>query len=146
MSATTLNDRSSLPSENTQPQATSKGKQWTGRILTTLVGLFLLFDAAGKLMMPAPVVDAFNRLGFPSNLGVGLGILLLICSVLYLIPRTAVLGSVLVSAYLGGAVAIQMRVGSPTFETIFPVLFAVLAWAGIYLRDGRLAALLPLRS
>ena len=77
---------------------------------------------------------------------VSLGILLLTSTVLYLIPRTAVLGVVLLSAYLGGAVAIQMRAGSPTFETIFPVLFALLAWAGIYLRERRLAALLPLRK
>jgi hypothetical protein len=105
----------------------------------------MLFDAVGKLVMPAPVVDAFHRLGFPANLGVGIGILLLASTILYLIPRTAVLGAVLLSAYLGGAVAIQMRAGSPAFENIFPVLFAILAWAGIYLRESRLAALLPLR-
>jgi DoxX-like protein len=149
MSAMALNNDSSLPLANArstpQSRQTSKAKLWTGRVLTTLVGLFLLFDAVGKLVMPPPVVDAFHRLGFPTSLGVGIGILLLVCTVLYLIPRTAVLGAVLVSAFLGGAVAIQMRAGSPTFETIFPVLFAVLAWAGVYLRECRLAALLPLR-
>ncbi|HZP06302.1 MAG TPA: DoxX family protein [Terracidiphilus sp.] len=148
MSATTFNDDASLPATSTEPSTAqvSKARLWTGRVLTTLVGLFLLFDAVGKLMMPVWVVDAFNRLGFPANLGVSLGILLLTSTVLYLIPRTAVLGAVLLSAYLGGAVAIQMRAGSPTFETIFPVIFALLAWAGIYLRERRLATLLPLRK
>ncbi len=149
MSTMALNDDSPLPRANAQSavqsRQASKARLWTGRAVTALVGLFLLFDAVGKLVMPSPVVDAFHRLGFPTNLGVGIGILLLVCTVLYLIPRTAVLGAVLLSAFLGGAVAIQMRAGSPTFETIFPVLFAILAWAGLYLRERRLAALLPLR-
>jgi DoxX-like family len=149
MSAMALHDDSSLPPAGAQSAAelrqTSRAKLWTGRVLTALVGLFLLFDAVGKLVMAAPVVDAFHRLGFPTSLGVGVGVLLLVCTALYLIPRTAVLGAVLLSAFLGGAVAIQMRAGSPTFETIFPVLFAILAWAGVYLRERRLAALLPLR-
>jgi hypothetical protein len=149
MSAMALNDNSALPLSSVQPTAqprqTSKARLWTGRVLTALTGLFLLFDAVGKLVMPAPVVEAFHRLDFPTSLGVGIGVLLLVCTALYLIPRTAVLGAILLSAFLGGAVAIQMRAGSPTFETIFPVLFAILAWAGVYLRECRLAALLPLR-
>jgi hypothetical protein len=145
MPTTTVNDRPSLPFENTRTGSISKARLWTGRVLTALAGLFLLFDAAGKLVMPVFVVDAFRRLGFPVNLGVGIGILLLISTVVYLIPRTAVLGAVLLTAYLGGAVAIQMRSGSPIFETIFPVIFALLVWAGVYLRECRLWAVLPLR-
>lgn len=149
MSATTLKDGPSLPlgeaDSAMSARSIPKSKLWTGRVLTMLVGLFMLFDAAGKLMMPAPVVEAFHRLGFPPRLGAGIGVLLLVCTVLYLVPRTMVLGAVLLSAYLGGAVAIQMRAGSPVFENIFPVLFAIFAWAGIYLRECRLAALVPLR-
>lgn len=149
MSATTFKDDSPLPPANAgaagQSRQTSKARLWTGRILTAICGLFLLFDAVGKLVMPPQVAQAFGRLGVPINLSGGIGILLLACTVLYLVPRTAVLGAVLLSAYLGGAVAIQMRAGSGTFETIFPVLFAILAWAGIYLRECRLAALFPLR-
>jgi hypothetical protein len=127
------------------PDRVPKGRLWTGRVLSTLAVLFLLFDAVGKLIMPAPVAQAFVRLGFPTSLGVGIGILLLICTLLYAIPRTAILGAVLLTAFLGGAVAIQMRAGSPLFETDFPVLFGILVWAGIYLRDNRLRKLIPLR-
>ncbi len=147
MSAMTLNDDASSPLANADSTSKiSKPRLWTGRVLTALAGLFMLFDAVGKLVMPPPVVDAFHRLGFPTSLGAGIGILLLVSTVLYLIPRTTVLGAVLISAFLGGAVAIQIRAGSPTFETIFPVLFAILAWAGVYLREPRLGALLPLRK
>src|SRR5258708_17865579 len=123
---------------NASAAPAAKGKLWTGRVFTTLATLFLLFDAVGKLMMPAPVVEASARLGFPLALSVSIGILLATCTLLYAIPRTAVLGAVLLTGYLGGAVAIQMRAGSPMFETVFPVLFGVIAWAGIYLRECRL--------
>jgi hypothetical protein len=123
----------------------SKMRLWIGWILTVLTGLFLLFDAAGKLMMPSFVVEAFARLGFPTSLGVRIGIILAVCTVVYLIPRTAVLGAVLTTGFLGGAIAIQMRAGSPLFETVFPILFAILMWAGIYLREPRLGAVMPWR-
>ncbi|HEV2483901.1 MAG TPA: DoxX family protein [Terracidiphilus sp.] len=123
----------------------SKKRLWAGRILAALAGLFLIFDGVGKLMMPAQVVEAFGRLGFPVSLGPGIGILLLVCTLVYLIPRTAVLGAMLLTGFLGGAVAIQMRAGAALFETLFPVLFAILVWAGIYLRECRLCALVPLR-
>jgi hypothetical protein len=96
-------------------------------------------------MMPAPVVDAFRRLGFPESLGPGLGVLLLISTFVYLIRRTAVLGAVLLTGFFGGAVAIQMRAGSPMFETVFPVFFGVIAWAGILLRDCRVREIFPIR-
>jgi DoxX-like family len=121
---------------------------WRVRIgwaLTVLCGLFLIFDGVGKLLMLAPVVEATVRLGFPTNLIQGVGILLLACTLIHLIPRTAILGAILLTGFLGGAVAIQMRAGSPPFETVFPVLFALLVWGGVYLREPRLCTLLPLR-
>lgn len=116
-----------------------------GWALTVLCGLFLIFDGVGKLLMPAAVAEATVRLGFPANQIQGVGILLLACTLIYLIPRTTVLGAILLTGYLGGAVAIQMRAGSPPFENLFPVLFAMLVWGGVYLREARLCTLLPLR-
>lgn len=137
------------PEERAQTSAprlpVSKGAVWTGRVLTALAVLFMLFDAAGKLTMPAPVVQASTRLGFPLALNVVLGILLSASTLIYAIPRTAVLGAILLTGYLGGAVAIQMRAGSPLFETVFPVLFGIVIWAGIYLRDARLRQVFPVR-
>jgi hypothetical protein len=124
----------------------SKARLWTGRSLSVLVVLFLLFDAVGKFLMPVQVVQAFARLGFPATLGVSIGILLLVSTLIYAIPRTAVLGAVLLTGYLGGAVAIQMRAGSPTFETVFPVLFGIVIWAGVYLRNCKLRAVFPIRK
>jgi hypothetical protein len=128
-----------------QAQIAGRPALWTGRVLSALTVLFLLFDAAGKFAMPAPVTQAFARLGFPVNLRITLGVLLTTGTVLYAIPRTAVLGAVLLTGYLGGAVAIHMRAGSSTFEIIFPVLFGIIAWAGIYLRDPALRRLFPFR-
>lgn len=116
-----------------------------GWVITVLCGLFLSFDGVGKIALPPQVTEACVRLGFPIERITGVGILLLVFTVIYLVPRTAVLGAVLLTAFLGGAVAIQMRAGSPMFETIFPVLFGLLVWGGIYLREGRLCAFLPLR-
>jgi hypothetical protein len=126
-------------------EPTAKWQMWTGRVLSTLAALFLLFDAVGKLTVPAFVVEACTRLGFPVHLSVTIGVLLTLSTILYAIPRTAVLGAVLLTGYLGGAVAIQMRAGSPLFETVFPVFFGILLWAGIYLRDCRLRRLFPMR-
>lgn len=155
MTAASLKGDSSLPlgddlGVNTRQSITqtASGAKWkvrTGWTLTALSVAFLLFDAMGKLVMPAPVVQATSRLGFPLSLIPGIGILLLVSTLLYLIPRTAVLGAILLTGFLGGAVAIQMRAGSPIFETLFPVIFGVLVWAGIYLREGRLCALIPAR-
>ena len=118
---------------------------WTGRVLSGLSVLFLLFDAGGKFAKPAQVVDAFGRLAVPLSLSMMIGALLLVCTVLYAIPRTAILGAVLLTGYLGGAVAIHLRAGSSVFESIFPVLFAGLAWLGLYLRDPGLRRMLPVR-
>jgi DoxX-like family len=122
---------------------TSKAQLWTGRVLSVLSILFLLFDAVGKFARPVPVVDAFARLGIPISLSTSVGILLLACTILYAFPRTAVLGAVLLTGYLGGAVAIHMRAGSTAFETAFPVIFGVLAWSGLYLRSCSLRKIFP---
>ena len=136
--ATTSQTASNAPS-------TSKAMLWTGRVLTALAILFLLFDAFGKFVKPTPVVDAFTRLGIPITLSSSIGTLLLVCTILYAIPRTATLGAILLTGYLGGAVAIHMRAGSSLFETVFPVIFGVLVWAGIYVRDCSLRKVFPVR-
>lgn len=118
---------------------------WTGRILTALATLFLLVDAVGKIAMPPQVMNAFVRLGFPTRRSPDVALLLLVSTLLYAFPRTSVFGAVLLTGFLGGAVAVQLRAGSPTFETVFPVLFGVLVWAGIYLRECRLGQVFPLR-
>ncbi len=116
---------------------------WTGRALSGVVVLFLLFDAIGKVIMPPPVMEAFLRLGIETRLGSTLAALLILSALLYAIPWTNVLGAVMITGYLGGAVAIHLRAGSTLFETIFPVLLGVIAWVGIVLRDRRLQSLLP---
>ena len=124
----------------------SKGRLWTGRIMSALPALFLFVDAVGKLVKPAPVVEGTLQLGYPESVILGLGIVLLACTVLYVIPRTAILGAILLTGYLGGAVATHVRVGNPLFtHVLFPVYVAVLIWSGLYLRDERLRALIPLR-
>ncbi len=120
---------------------------WTGRILTALPVLFLLFDGAIKLARPAPVLETFARLGLPTGLAITLGVLELACVVLYLIPRTAVLGAVLLTGFLGGAVSTHLRIGDPLFSHIlFPIYVGLLVWAGLFFRETRLRALIPLRS
>jgi hypothetical protein len=113
---------------------------WAGRIISTLAVLFLVFDAVGHILKPAPVIDATARLGFPLNLSPTTGIVELVCIAVYVFPRTAALGAILLTGYLGGATAIQVRAGSPMFEEIFPIIFGVLIWVGICLRDDRLRA------
>jgi DoxX-like family len=123
----------------------SKKIIWTGRILSTLVVLFMVMDGVMKLVKPAPVMQATARLGFSDSAITGIGIVLLACTILYAIPRTAVFGAILLTGYLGGAVATQVRAGSSLFETLFPVIFGVLVWGGPFLRDGRLRGLIPWR-
>ena len=124
----------------------SKGRLWTGRIMSALPALFLLVDGVGKLIKPAPVVEGTVQLGYPESVLLGLGIVLLTCTILYTIPRTAILGAILLTGYLGGAIATHVRVGSPLFSHIlFPVYLGVLIWGGLYLRDERLRTVFPLR-
>jgi hypothetical protein len=124
----------------------SKKQLWAGRILSGLPAAFMLFDGGMKLFKPAPVVKATLQLGYAESVIVGLGLVLLASTLLYLIPKTALLGAVLLTGYLGGAVASNIRAGQPVFNMIFPMFFGVLLWGGLWLRDQRLRELLPLRQ
>jgi hypothetical protein len=119
---------------------------WTGRILTAIPALFLTLDGVMKLVKPAPVVEATVQLGYPESVISAIGIVLLICTALYVIPRTSVLGAILLTGYLGGATASNVRMGGPLFNIVFPSLLGILIWGGIYARDARLRALIPLRK
>ncbi len=119
---------------------------WTGRIISALPVLFLLMDGVMKLFKPRVVVEATLQLGYPESVIVGLGIVLLTCTILYMIPTTSVLGAILLTGYLGGAVATHVRVGEGLFPVLFPVIVGVLLWLGLYLRDDRVRTLIPLRS
>jgi hypothetical protein len=122
----------------------SKSRLRTGRILTIL---FLLFDGVMKLVRPLPVTQAMTQLGFPQNLSVAIGVILLLCTALYAIPATSVLGAVLLTGYLGGAVVSQLRIGASLFgSTLFPIYFAVLMWASVCLLEPRLRAVFPMRN
>ena len=124
----------------------SKSAIVTGYVITALSALFLLLDGVMKLFKPSFVVEATTRLGYPENTIVPLGIALVSCTVLYLIPRTSVLGAILLTGYLGGAVATHVRFFEGAFPIVFPVIIGSLVWAGLYLRDPRLRTLLPMRQ
>lgn len=134
-----------MPSAN-QAAAVSKASLWAGRIISAIVVLFMIFDGVTKLLKVAPVLAAMARLEIPVNLTVGIGSLLLVCTAVYAIPQTSVLGAILLTGYLGGAVAINLRAGDPLFETLFPVIFGVLVWGGIWFRHDRLRTLIPFSS
>jgi len=119
---------------------------WTGRVLSALGALFMTFDGIIHILRITPVVDAFAQLGFPLSASRALGIIEIVCVVLYLLPRTTALGAILLTGYLGGAIATQVRVRSPLFSTtLFPVYVALLLWGGLYFRDERVRNLIPLR-
>jgi hypothetical protein len=133
--------------QRVEPMTASRGRLWTGRILTGLSVAFLLLDGAMKLGPAAPVLEAMDKLGYPGGLARGIGLLLLACVGLYANPRTSFLGAVLLTGYLGGAVATHVRVGDPLFShTLFPVYVGAMIWGGLFLRDGRLRDLLPIRK
>jgi DoxX-like family len=119
----------------------NKSSLWAGRIISALPALFLLLDGVMKLVKPAFVVDATVQLGYPESVIVGLGAVLVGCTILYLIPRTAVLGAILLTGYLGGAVATHVRVGGPLSSIIMPVILGAMLWGGLYLRDERVRSL-----
>ncbi|HEY1923076.1 MAG TPA: DoxX family protein [Tepidisphaeraceae bacterium] len=118
---------------------------WTGRIISTVMVLILLMDAVMKFMKPKFVVEGTIKLGYQEDVIVGLGIVLTACTILYIIPRTAVLGAILLTGYLGGAVASHLRAGQGPFPMSFAITFGVLIWLGLVLRDSRLRMLIPLR-
>lgn len=131
--------------ESTLTFRSSNATLRTARTLQALVVLFLLFDVFGKFTRPEPVVSAFARQGMPIAFAPLIGTLLLVLTVLYVIPRTWVLGAVLLTGYLGGACATNMRAGFSPFETLFPVLFGIVMWVPVYLLEPRVRALLPLK-
>jgi DoxX-like family len=128
-------------------EAASRKQTWAARILTGIPIAFLLLDGAMKLVKPAVVVEGTVALGYSESAIVPLGIVLLGCTVLYALPRTAILGAILLTGYLGGAVATHVRVGDPLFTHIlFPTYLGILIWGGLYLRDARVRTLLPVRG
>ncbi len=124
----------------------SKSTRWIARVVSGLVVLFLLVDGVMKLVKPAVVVEGTTKLGYNESVIIPLGIVLIACTILYLIPTTSVLGAILLTGYLGGAVATHVRVGEGVFPIVFPIIFGALLWLGLYLQDVRLRALVPLRS
>lgn len=124
----------------------STGALWTGRVLSTLAALFLLMDGIMKLFKPDFVVKATVEMGFSESVILPLGVTLTVCTLLYLIPQTAILGAILLTGYLGGAVATHVHAGHGAFQTLFPVIFGALIWGGLVLRDRRLRSLVFWRS
>lgn len=126
-----------------QTAPVSQKMLWAGRIVSSLPVLMLIMSAAMKFTKRADVVEGFAHLGYPESLALGLGIVELACTVIYVIPQTSVLGAILLTGYLGGATATHVRIGEPFF---IPIVLGMLVWGGLYLRDPRLRALIPLRS
>lgn len=120
----------------------SKKALWTGRVMTALPALMLLFSGSMKFTSSPQIAEGFTHLGWPVDLAHTLGLLEVGCTVLYLIPATSILGAILVTGYLGGAIATHVRIGEPWY---LQFVFGVLVWGGLYLRDPRLRALIPLR-
>jgi hypothetical protein len=130
---------------DTQPPAVSEKALWAARALSGIAILFLTFDASVKLLKPPFAIEATTQLGYPESIIITLGLIQVACLIAYVIPRTSVLGAIMWTGYLGGAVATHVRVGSPLFShTLFPVYVAALLWLGLWLRDQRLRAVLPI--
>ncbi len=125
----------------------SKTKLWIGRVMTGVAVLFMVMDAISHILNVAPVMEAMTQLGYPAHITPILGIIVLVCLVLYLYPRTAVLGAILLTGYLGGAVASNVRIEAPLFTNVlFPVYLGAMFWGGLYLRDKNIADLIPLKK
>jgi hypothetical protein len=140
-----VNRRNSMPPDST-PATTSKTQRRFGWGLTALTILFMLFDAASKLALESHVVEATTNIGYPVGAIRPIAIIALICTVLYAIPRTAILGAVLLTGFYGGAVASKIRIDDPLFSSVlFGVYVGLIAWGGIYLRDDNLRRLFPIR-
>jgi hypothetical protein len=136
-----LEETSHSPAHRT---AVSTKQLWAGRIISGLTAAFMLMDGVMKLIKPAPVLEATMRLGYPESAIAWIGIVLTAFTVLYVIPRTSKFGAILLTGYLGGAVASQVRIGAGWFPVLFPMVFCVLVWGGLWLRDGRLRDLVPI--
>ena len=128
-------------------ESSAKKRSIAGYVLTGLVAAFLTFDTVMKLLQLAPAVQGTTELGYPAGTVVAIGAIELVCLVLYLVPRTSVLGALVLTGYLGGAIATHVRVGSPLpTHTLFPIYVALMVWGGLYLRESRLRGLLPFRT
>ena len=124
-----------------------KKTQLVGRVVTAIPVLFLAFDAVIKLMQIRPVVESFTALGYPAGLALGIGAIELVCLLVYVTPLTSALGAILLTGYLGGGVASHVRMGDPLVShSLFPVYVGVMVWGGLFLRDERLRALIPVRK
>jgi hypothetical protein len=122
----------------------SKKAVWAGRVLSGLAVLFLIFDASVKVLKSPFAIEATRQLGYPESVVIPLGLIEIVCLLVYLIPKTSVLGTILWTGYLGGAVATHVRVASPLFtHTLVPIYVAALLWLGLWLRDNRVRAVLP---
>jgi hypothetical protein len=131
-----------MSAKSDKPAATAAKQIWTGRILSGLTVLFLIFDSVVKLGQSHWALEATVRLGYSEQVVLPLGIVLLASTLLYVLPRTSILGAILLTGYLGGATATHVRVGQPF---VFPIVFGMLVWLGLWLRDARLRALIPAR-
>ena len=136
-----------FPTDIAAPIHPSNGALWTGRVLTALLAVLLLLDSVVKVLRLPQVVEGTVQLGYPAATLVPIGLAALLCLVLYVIPRTAILGAILWTGYLGGAVATHVRAGNPLFSHIlFPVYLGAAIWLSVWLRDRRLRALIPFRG
>jgi DoxX-like family len=127
----------------TSATGASKIMYWAGWVISVLPALLLIFSAIGKLMKAEPVMAGFPKLGWDAELAVPLGIVELVCAILYLIPGTSVLGAILVTGYMGGAIATHVRIGEQFYA---PAILGIIVWFGIFLRDARIRALVPWRT
>lgn len=121
----------------------SRTMLWTGRVMSAIPVLVTLLGAVMKVLKVAPAMEGMARAGFSERLVLPIGVLELVCLAVYVIPRTSVLGAILLTGLLGGATVTSLRIGDPTFP--IPVIFGMMAWGGLYLRDVRLRELIPLR-
>jgi len=137
----TITPSTRIPSHAPETIRAFRAKLWTARVLGSLVTVFLLLDGMGKILRLSPYVAGTARVGYPAGVVVPLGLVLLVSTILYAVPRTAVLGAILLTGYLGGATATHVRLGEPY---VFPVVFGVIVWGCLYLRDARVRSLLPL--
>ena len=129
----------------TETTPISKTSLWAGRVISALIVVFLIFDGVTKVIKVSQVMEAFARLGYPARLAPVIGVILLVCVAVYVVPRTSILGAILLTGYLGGATEVNLRAENPLFETLFPVIFGVLVWLGLYLRDRQLRGFIPWR-
>lgn len=143
---TTLTAVARAEGPTSTPDSSSRRSLWAGRVLSGLVTAFLLFDAGIKVSRHPMAIQGTTQLGYPAGVILGLGLVQLACLALYLAPRTAVLGAVLWTGYLGGAIATHVRVESPLFShVLFPTYVAAMLWGGLYLRDARVRGMLAPR-